>query len=354
MTRDPGNAPGGGEYLRSGAAQTTPEALPDRASRSAWLWTALGTALGLSLLYASTRKVDRETLYVALQSTDPVWIVWVLTATFGFVAIKAWRWRLLLGFVPDLKFGKLHSAVYIGLAVNFLIAHVGEVLRAVIIARGSRVAVSAVFASVVIERALDFIAFLALSSLLLLLAVDAPAFVEAAAAITGGVVVLAMAGLYSLVRPPAWLRRLVAFGSRPIPATIRDWCLRQVEQSRRGLEAISNWRLMSAAVLLSITQWALIVLAVWASGSAVGVSVTLAATITTFVLLVIGLMLPNSPMQVGTTQLAFTMGLGTAGVSASAAIAASLIYTVFLIIPVMLVGGACSIRSRTLQQVKLR
>jgi uncharacterized membrane protein YbhN (UPF0104 family) len=206
----------------------------------------------------------------------------------------------------------------------------------------------------VIERALDFIAFLALSSLLLLLAVDAPAFVEAAAAITGGVVVLAMAGLYSLVRPPAWLRRLVAFGSRPIPATIRDWCLRQVEQSRRGLEAISNWRLMSAAVLLSITQWALIVLAVWASGSAVGVSVTLAATITTFVLLVFGLMLPNSPMQVGTTQLAFTMGLGTAGVSASAAIAASLIYTVFLIIPVMLVGGACSIRSRTLQQVKLR
>jgi uncharacterized membrane protein YbhN (UPF0104 family) len=76
------------------------------------------------------------------------------------------------------------------------------------------------------------------------------------------------------------------------------------------------------------------------------VTVTIVPVAATFVLLIVGLMLPNSPMQIGTTQLAFAIGLGTGGVTATAAVAASLVYTLFLILPIMVVGGFFLLRSR--------
>ena len=103
---------------------------------------------------------------------------------------------------------------------------------------------------------------------------------------------------------------------------------------------------MIAVLVVSVLQWLLIVAAIWASALAVGESASIVALVTTFVLILVGLMLPNSPMQIGTTQLAFTIGLGTGGIMATTAIAASLVYTMFLIIPVMLAGGVCLLRNR--------
>ena len=96
---------------------------------------------------------------------------------------------------------------------------------------------------------------------------------------------------------------------------------------------------MLLAVVLSVLQWSLIVAAIWFSALAAGEAVGLVAATAIFVLIVLGLSLPNSPMQVGTTQLAFTVGFSAGGHSAAPAIAASVVYTLFLILPVMIAGG---------------
>ncbi len=102
--------------------------------------------------------------------------------------------------------------------------------------------------------------------------------------------------------------------------------------------------LMLSAVLVSVLQWSLVIAAIWCSGKAVGLSATLIAATVTFVLIIVGLTLPNSPLQIGTTQLAFVVGLGTDGTGVTAAIAASLVYTAFLILPIMLAGAALALR----------
>lgn len=312
----------------------------------------VGTALGLVLLYASTRKIDPATLVATLRSADWHWVFGILGATCTFIAIKAWRWGVLLRFVPGLRFRELHAAVYVGLAVNFLVAHLGELLRAAVIARRRGVAISAVFVSVLVERTLDFIALLVLLALVFVISPGLPDMVAAATAFVVGLVLAALAGLYLLVYRFDWLQRLAAALTRPLPRRLRDWSLERLEGSRQGLAAITNLRLMTLAVSVSVIQWALVVVAIWCSGLAVGAHVSLVAATVTFVLIVIGLTLPNSPLQIGTTQLAFAVGLGTDGTQATAAIAASLMYTSFLIIPIMIAGGTLMLRLRPLAALR--
>ncbi len=60
-----------------------------------------------------------------------------------------------------------------------------------------------------------------------------------------------------------------------------------------------------------------------------------------FVLTVIGLTLPSSPAQLGTTQLAFVVGLELVGAGAASAFAASLVYTCFVVVTMMVLGALC-------------
>ena len=89
-----------------------------------------------------------------------------------------------------------------------------------------------------------------------------------------------------------------------MPERARLWLSRQVEQFRHGLTSIGDSYLMLLAILASVLQWSLVIAAIWFCGNAVGATASLVAVTATFVLIVIGLALPNAPMQVGTTQLA--------------------------------------------------
>lgn len=310
------------------------------------LWTVFGTLLGVVLLYAATRKVDAATLVATLKSANLWWGLAFIVIVVGFTALKAWRWQLLLRPIVEVKFNRLHSAIYIGLAVNFLVAHVGEFLRTAMVARNNQAAVSAVLATVVVERALDFVAFLAVIACLSLTASNLPDYVGTAVVITGGVVVLAVIALYTFLHPPQWLLRLIITLSRPIPEALKSWSLHQIERFQIGLVAIRDMRMMLTVIAISVLQWSLIVGAIWCSAAAVGESATIVALVATFVLILLALMLPNSPLQIGTAQLAFTIGLGTGGIMATTAVAASLIYTMFLIMPVMMIGGICLLNNR--------
>jgi hypothetical protein len=310
------------------------------------LWTVIGSLLGLVLLYAATRQVDLHSLKETFATTDIKWTAAVLASAAGFIAIKAWRWGLLLRFVPGLRFSRLHAAVYVGLAVNFLIAHAGEFLRAALIARQNEVSMSAVIATVMVERALDFIALLLILAILSVAIAELPTYFRTALVVTGGFAVMAVLALYLLLHTPHWLRGIVEAVGGTLPPGLRAWCVNQITLSRTGLIAIGDVRRMMIAVAASVLQWLLVILAVWCSARAVGVTATIVPVAATFVLLIVGLMLPNSPMQIGTTQLAFAIGLGTGGVTATAAVAASLVYTLFLILPIMVVGGFFLLRSR--------
>ncbi|MDP3167078.1 MAG: lysylphosphatidylglycerol synthase transmembrane domain-containing protein, partial [Hydrogenophaga sp.] len=108
--------------------------------------------------------------------------------------------------------------------------------------------------------------------------------------------------------------------------------------------ALSNPSIVVNVFLLSVLQWGCIVSAIWLCAYSAGYALTISMAISVWVLMVIGLTLPSSPAQLGTTQLAFTLGLSMALHETEIPFAASLIYTVCLNLPYMLIGMICWIK----------
>lgn len=311
------------------------------------LGSVIGAILGMLLLYAASRKVDFSVLAETIVMLDWFWALGIFLAAVSFIALKACRWKILLPPTSNVRFGTLNAAVYIGLAANFLVSHVGEVIRTIIVTRASRLAVSAVVATVVVERLLDFVALLILTSILVVSFPGVPDVIRDAGFILSTVVVGGISILYMLLYPAAWLSRIVRSVLARMRASWRGWLRRQYELIVGGLKLLRTPGVMFSATILSLLQWVLIVFAIFCSCLAVGTSVSTLAAFVVFIVIVLGLSLPNAPLQIGTTQLAFVIGLELDGVSQTNAVAASVVYTAFLIVPVILLGGLALLSVRT-------
>ena len=168
-------------------------------------------------------------------------------------------------------------------------------------------------------------ALLSLLAVTSMLAGRLPDSIVATGVSIGGLIFLCALALHFLRAPPAWSQRFGFALLKRLPAVAADWIRCQILESRTGLLAMTDGRIVPGIALASGLQWSLIVLAIWLSSVSLGESASLLAITTTLIILVVGLILPNLPMHLGTTQLAFVLGLGLDGTSATTAIAASLI-----------------------------
>ncbi len=303
-------------------------------------WLIGGLLVGGLFLALSLRGLTFVDVLSALRAVRPLPAAMAILATLGFMLLKAWRWSVILR--PEIRapLSLLHGAVYMGSAANLAIVHSGELLRAMLIGRRVHAAPSAVLASIGIERVFDMIAVLTMVAVVLLFDARLPDALAAAAVIAGGLVaasVLVMALLLAPDRLGTTLRRRLAI---LLPARMRGWVIGEVKRGLAGLGAVRRPVALLEIYLLSLLQWGCIVAAVWLSVASVGHPVTIAAAISVWVLMVVGLTLPSSPAQLGTTQLAFTVGLALTVAHDEVAFAASLVYTATVNVPIMVIGTA--------------
>jgi uncharacterized protein (TIRG00374 family) len=129
----------------------------------------VGVGLAIGLLYLALRNVDFDGMWRALEVANYWWLVPIagvmLTAHF----LRAWRWRMFLDALPEsessaggkrVELKTAFYAVMIGYLLNMVIPRLGEVARAANLSSQSGLRFSSVFGTVVVERLLDFVAFL--------------------------------------------------------------------------------------------------------------------------------------------------------------------------------------------------
>lgn len=297
-----------------------------------------GLVVGGLFLALSLRGLSLEDVLRELGGMRPGPAALAVLATAAFMLLKAWRWSFILR--PEIRASLrlLHSTVYIGSAANLAIVHSGELLRAMLVGRREKVAPSAVLASIGIERVFDMIAVLSMVTVVLLFDARLPTALAAAAIVAGGFVaagVLTVALLLAPGRAGGTLRRVL---SRLLPASLHDWIIGEIKRGLAGLGVVQRPLVLFRIYALSLLQWSCIVAAVWFSVAAVGHPVTMVASIGVWALMVVGLTLPSSPAQLGTTQLAFTVGLALTAAQDEIAFAASFVYTCTVNAPIMIVG----------------
>lgn len=297
--------------------------------------------LGLIFLWLAASRADLQGAIAELHDASLAASSLVLLTALVFMAVKTLRWWLILQPVAQVRFHVLHRLVYVGTAANILIPHSGELVRSTQLARRHTDPLfsGTVLGTVAVERLLDFAALALLAALAVLVEPRASRWLWTAGVLGLGLLVAGVAIVVALLDPNTPLKKLGRWGITWLPLHLGQRLQHHIYRGLQGLGTLRSPRRLFAALALSVFQWSMVVIAVWASCLAVGVAVNLSAAITVFALTVIGLTLPSAPGQVGTTQLAFVAGLNLASANPDMALAASLVYNLWFVGATLLIGG---------------
>ncbi|MCY3682739.1 MAG: lysylphosphatidylglycerol synthase transmembrane domain-containing protein [Gemmatimonadetes bacterium] len=122
-------------------------------------------------LWAAFRDVKWVRLEEALQTANPLWLLLSAIIIIASGLPRAWRWRILLSPVaPNISIRAAFWAVMVAYAGNVVFPRAGEVARALALERDHPTGISAILATVIVERLLDILTLLIILGVVLFFA----------------------------------------------------------------------------------------------------------------------------------------------------------------------------------------
>ncbi len=293
----------------------------------------VGALVGLALLVWVLRGFDWGEMGRAVKAADYIWLLPAGAAMLGMFALRALRWRLLLGPLEDVKFGALWSGVLIGYLGNFaLTANAGELIRAFVLGRRTGVSKSAALASIMIEKTLDILV-LVVFLLLLSLALPLPHWVDLMIALAALMLGVAFLFLLSLSRWEArtaiWIGSLVAHFSAPLALRVENL----VHAFVTGLRVLGRGKFLVAALVLTGLIWPCLALAFFFIGRSLGLAVAGQAYLLLVTLITLGAIVPTLPGQIGTTEFLIVGGLAVFAVDKEPALTFAILLRLVRLLP---------------------
>jgi uncharacterized protein (TIRG00374 family) len=260
-------------------------------------------------------------------------------------ALRAWRWRYLLGPVGEAPYRRRLAAVLAGYAVNNVLpARAGEVARAVLLSRRTGLPAAGVFGTVVLERFLDAAMVLLLFLLSLPFVLPRLADEVGAAALRQALTVLGVlaalglaAGLFVLVlvrRDSPVARALL----RLVPARFRERVRETVRSFLTGFASLARARLLAPIAVSSLVVWLDIAIATYFGVVAFDVPFSISGSLFLMGWLALGIAVPT-PAGMGGYHKAGQFALHSAfGFSLELAAGIALVMHAVSVVPVTLVG----------------
>ncbi len=221
--------------------------------------------------------------------------------------LRAYRWQpLIRGFVNSpIASNRLNAISAVGFMAMFLLPfRLGELVRPILAQRETgNTPTSSLLASVVLERVADGLIVTLLLGLSLLF--TEPEIGRQEALLTGGIAasIVFTAALIILVgmalaqkQTEAVLRLMMT----PVPRSLSEKIMGILLEFMRGLRSVPDWTSLVQFIGLSLIYWVFNAFAIWfiAPGFAVPVSFSMAVIMMACV--VVGMMIPNSPGNIGT------------------------------------------------------
>ena len=244
--------------MPSGAAAAVLPTVPlSPPSVPRWLSVALSLALAGGLLWLALRGADLAAVGDALADGAWGWLAPYVLAGVASVAVRAWRWGLLIDALPGrdrrVGLGLTSAAVAIGYLVNYAVPRLGELARAAHVSRRTDAPLAGVVGTVVAERVLDVIALaLALLSVAVFWGDRVRDLLTEAAANVGGM----------LAAPPVWALALgalalaAAVGLAAVLVRQRGRLAEAVASFRDGLASVGRTGRAGSVVVSTVALWA--------------------------------------------------------------------------------------------------
>ena len=308
--------------------------------------TIIGLLISALLLYLAFRKVDFFHLGESLKSAEYIWLVPAFFLMLLSVVFRSLRWRYLLRPIKEVEFIHLFSASAIGLMANNLLpARLGEIARAWVIGEKVGISKTSSFATIVVERVFDgFTVIFFLVIVLLFGDLDIPAHMTrvAYAAVSFYILTIVFLAMLRFNREKTF--SIVNALTSRLPAGAAAKVDKLLRSFMEGLTVLKRPRDIAAAGLLSFLVWLPNIIVMHLVIRSFDLDISALMTLTVFIIVTFGIMIPSAPGFVGTVQYCFVIGLGLFGVIESEALSISIVYHAGTFIPMTAAGLFCLAR----------
>ena len=305
----------------------------------------LGIGISLFFLVLLFRKVDLGQLLTTLRSLDYRYLAAAVIITLISCCSRAIRWHYLILPQKRAKPRNLLSATIICyMANNLLPARLGEFARAIVFANKEALAVSTVFASLVIDRLFDGFSVLVILVITFFI-VQLPPGMEGIqqGLVTGGYVMLALyllviAFLIVLKRSTARTIHVVGLVLKPFPKVVADKTVPLLVSFISGIQLPSRAGDLFAIFLSCVFIWFTAAWPIDLILQAFGIHLPFSASLFVLVFLVFAVMVPASPGYVGTYHAACVYGLMAFAIPKEQALSVALVVHAVAFFPVIFLG----------------
>jgi len=315
------------------------------------LW--LGIAVSAFFLFLLFRKIDFHKMAAAFAAMDWRYLAPALLLTFVSYWLRALRWKYLLLPIKKTRMGNLFPSTLIGyMANNLLPARLGEFVRAYSLARKEGIGVSAVFASLVVDRLCDGFTIL-LVLLVTFFTIVLPPGMESVqhGLVTGGYLTfalyLAVIGFLVLLKSRTdWTLNLFSRLVSPVSklmAARGAGLLRSFISGIRLPQGVSG---LACVALSSLCIWATAIWPVDLVLRSFGTALPVTASMFIMVFLVFAVMVPAAPGFVGTYHFACVTALSAFRIGSERALSIAIVIHGLSFFPVIVAGLFCLWRDK--------
>jgi glycosyltransferase 2 family protein len=224
----------------------------------AYVTMAVSVVLSIVLFKFFIKNIDIHVLWTSVKKANPFFIgiggLLLLMSHY----LRALRWTMLLRPIqPNIRISSSFTALLIGTLSNFIVPHIGEVVRCSVLKKMERTGVEFSVGTVIAERVLDVFFLFILILLSLILNKRALNFLPINASLMGGALI------FKLFLVVFTLLVLAIFFKKKLLANVSDNVRQKIRNVKNGLTSIKEVSHLGAFIGLNIMIWALYFLATY-------------------------------------------------------------------------------------------
>lgn len=301
----------------------------------------IGMALSAAFIALFFYRVDVGEMVTTVTRADYRAILPAISVYFLGVWLRTLRWQLLLQPLQPIPRRRLFSAVAIGyMANNVLPARIGEIVRAYVLHRREAISITAVLATIVVERMFDGLALLLLMGIVALTIPLDPALTGIIR--LGGVIFLGTLGLFlGLAHWPELARRLAGIPLALLPPPPRARGEQLVQVFLNGLASLRRPQALAGVIVTSVLAWLAEATMYFLIAGSFEIGKPFAVILVMTAVANLGTSLPAGPGGLGTFDALTRWTLTLFGTNPAAAAAYTVVLHGVLWLPITLVGFYC-------------
>ena len=326
--------------------QSSPDEFSPPPPRSPWrsarVW--IGIPISLVFLVVAFRGQDPEEVRASLTRVDWRYLPLALVLLYTGIAVRAYRWHILLRPVEDLSARQVFPIMLIGYAANNVLPfRTGELVRAWALGQRYQVRKTAALATIAVERLFD-----GLTMLLFIggaaTAIGLTSELQHVALIAAAVFAAALAGMGVLLTGGTVRDRLLSLLLTPLPDALATRVERMAESFLSGLGVLSRRGDLAIVIVTSIVAWSFEASVYWTVAQAFGVPLSTAMSpagaLLTTAIGNLATLVPSGPGFVGTFEAGILLAVnGALGVGRGLALSYAVLLHALLWLPVTIWGG---------------